>query len=132
MKFKKISTGELAEETMSAVGVFLFGPFYFLFTGLILYAFVWFFVIACIVLYTKSYYVIPMVLNLIVALKSESIIRNHYLNSGWIEVDNQGEPLDFESRLKICPFCSEQIKFSARKCKHCGSDLTDIDNVKRI
>ncbi|MCC5931050.1 MAG: hypothetical protein JJU28_17520 [Cyclobacteriaceae bacterium] len=25
--------------------------------------------------------------------------------------------------VKICPFCSEEIKVSAIKCKHCGSDL---------
>ncbi len=25
---------------------------------------------------------------------------------------------------KICPFCAEEVKFAAVKCKHCGSDLS--------
>lgn len=31
------------------------------------------------------------------------------------------KPQDPET--KRCPFCAEDIKFSAIKCKHCGSDL---------
>lgn len=28
------------------------------------------------------------------------------------------------SELKDCPFCAEQIRANAIKCKHCGSDLS--------
>ncbi|MFO0383793.1 MAG: DUF4339 domain-containing protein [Pirellula sp.] len=32
---------------------------------------------------------------------------------------------------KCCPFCAEEIQYSAIKCKHCGEFLTkDIDEVK--
>jgi hypothetical protein len=35
------------------------------------------------------------------------------------------------SGLKQCPFCAEDIKVEAIKCKHCGSDLgtTKFDKV---
>jgi len=26
--------------------------------------------------------------------------------------------------VKICPFCAEEVRAAALKCKHCGSDLT--------
>jgi hypothetical protein len=32
-----------------------------------------------------------------------------------------------EQKLKKCPFCAEEIKEDAIKCKHCGSDLTGKD-----
>lgn len=30
---------------------------------------------------------------------------------------------EYSKRYKTCPFCTERIKKSARKCKHCGSML---------
>ena len=31
---------------------------------------------------------------------------------------------------KICPFCAEEIKAAATKCKHCGSDLHELARSK--
>lgn len=30
---------------------------------------------------------------------------------------------DVKGQPKICPFCAEDVKFEAIKCKHCGSEL---------
>ena len=35
-----------------------------------------------------------------------------------------GTAVVVESDEKPCPFCAETIKRAAKKCKHCGSDLT--------
>lgn len=30
---------------------------------------------------------------------------------------------DARGQIKTCPFCAEDVKFKAIKCKHCGSEL---------
>jgi hypothetical protein len=36
---------------------------------------------------------------------------------GWI--------LNYTSATKRCPWCSKQIRYDARKCKHCGGRLSN-------
>ena len=33
--------------------------------------------------------------------------------------------MDSGTSLRRCPYCDEEIRFSARKCKHCGEFLDD-------
>jgi len=33
------------------------------------------------------------------------------------------QPAQAPDEYKVCPFCAEQVKAAAIKCKHCGSDL---------
>ncbi len=35
------------------------------------------------------------------------------------------------SNTKLCPYCSEQILITAKKCKHCGEWLEDNNEHKR-
>lgn len=66
-------------------------------------------------------------------LKIESLLR-----AGWTEVKIKGDSKPDEKKevdepgdekilslppIKQCPFCAEDVKFEAIKCKHCGSDL---------
>lgn len=37
-------------------------------------------------------------------------------------------PPTIEGPVKVCPDCAEDVKFAARKCKHCGYVFTDEDN----
>lgn len=39
-----------------------------------------------------------------------------------------GTAVVIESDEMKCPFCAETIKTAAKKCKHCGSDLTGTGN----
>lgn len=51
-------------------------------------------------------------------------------DSGAVQVTIQNEPrLDRQAAqadqaVRTCPYCAETILAAAKKCKHCGSDLT--------
>jgi len=36
------------------------------------------------------------------------------------------EPPPAHDEYKICPFCAEQVKAAAIKCKHCGSEIQPV------
>jgi len=44
------------------------------------------------------------------------------------EPEDEPEP---ESEFKLCPFCAEEIKTAAVKCKHCGSDVSEKPRKKK-
>ena len=46
-----------------------------------------------------------------------------------VEVEDEGDKkindVPQENLTKICPFCAEEVKIEALKCKHCGEQLDD-------
>ena len=45
--------------------------------------------------------------------------------TSWKALSAKGMAVYAESAYKKCPFCAEQIKREARKCKHCGETLQE-------
>lgn len=58
------------------------------------------------------------------ALLTVSLRRKSYLRRGWIPSGARETAGSVEGDTRQCPFCAEQIKVQALKCKHCGSDVS--------
>ena len=120
MLFKNRNTGAVKSLPMVPLGVFIIGPLYFLFTGLVIYGVIW--LIINIAMAYAIGFTGPLFANVVVAIFSTSIYRSYYTSKGWVE-QNEGFIEDEAPTTRACPLCGEQIIFSAVKCKHCGSTI---------
>jgi len=125
----------------------LFGIFYLAFKGLWSITFIW--LAAAFILIGGmggSGFIILFPIQLGLACAVPSSLANRYLQRGWREVRgdeptarhippvSDPDPVErFLSRqqapeqnhdTKPCPFCAEDIKAAAIRCKHCQADLT--------
>lgn len=123
MIFKKADSNEVKSVTMPAIGVFIIGPLYFLFIGLIVPGLV------LLVVNVAAAYLFgmigPVVGNIIAAFFAGNLVRSHYSSRGWIE-QTEGFVEDTAPTTRACPFCSEMILNAAVKCKHCGSAVEAV------
>lgn len=75
------------------------------------------------------------------AIGIQEILARSYLNKGWREVkDDSTEPsISHVATVptqttavidtKLCPYCAEEVKAAAIRCKHCQSDLPPSDGL---
>lgn len=64
---------------------------------------------------TLGWLLIPWVIALVWAFKNDGVVRN--------VIDQSGVE---EERFRRCPYCAEEVRAEAIKCKHCQSELMPI------
>lgn len=137
----------------SVIGVFFFGAIYLAIKGLWRHVFLWLIVVVGFAMMTggPGALIAAPAAGFVYAFVIRDILANDYLAKGWRELksvfelraekaqrmalDAQGAPWRaFDSpkspelpEVKKCPFCAEEVKYEAIKCKHCHSDLTTVD-----
>lgn len=136
----------------SSVAAFFFGLIYLAYKGLWAHVFIWLLVVVVPSAASGApIFVLTLPLaSIFYGLAIQQILAARYLRRGWIEVTTTStdggidlaaatasilaapDPMQPRPRpvqpsrsedTKICPFCAEEVKAAAVKCKHCQSDL---------
>lgn len=127
MKFKNPENNFIESRTLPALWALLFGGLYFVVCGAWGHVVVWV-IVAIMIGSLMGPMAVPfwIILNVVYAVMAPSVVKQQYLRRGWIEVDHaEGDnSTSTTPKLRKCPFCAEEIKVEAVKCKHCGSEVT--------
>lgn len=72
--------------------------------------------------------VFVLLMNLVYCFFAPAIVENYYLHRGWVKVGGVADTPhgSQNAATRTCPFCAEDIKIEALKCKHCGSMLEPL------
>jgi hypothetical protein len=123
-----------------SIGVFFLGMFYLMYKGLWGQVLIWsLLVIAPTVAFSPLIIFALPTASIAYAIGIQEILAKSYLNKGWREVkDSNSESIvdraataptqpTAASDTKLCPYCAEEVKAAAIRCKHCQSDLPPSD-----
>jgi hypothetical protein len=113
--------------------VVVFGAIYLAYRGLWAHFFIWIVLVGGVSIVTGGPGLILALPIAVIAygVSIKGILVSSYLRRGWEEVSDPaatigGNASVSSNGLRDCPFCAEQIKVQAIKCKHCGSDVEPI------
>ena len=124
-----------------SLAVALLGAIYLAFRGLWPHVFVWLLIVVLPSFAAPFFIFTVPILSICYALSIQGILANRYFARGWREVSEDATtsvtqrttpayispavraPYKPLPSARKCPFCAEEIKAEAVKCKHCHSDL---------
>jgi energy-coupling factor transporter transmembrane protein EcfT len=143
MRFRNPENGYIEEKTVPWLWTLLFGGLYFIASGLIAQLIIWLIgAIALFALMGPPATVFLIVIDVVCAALASKWVSDAYLRKGWIEIPDDetataSSPVTKETAFRQCPFCAEEVRIEAIKCKHCSSDIhatsTAIDdNLSKV
>ena len=137
-------------DSESSFGAFFLGFIYLIYKGLWPHVFIWLLVVVIPGLLSNGILLVLTVplTSIFYGMAIQQILAARYLNRGWREVtagttsDDTGlaastaailaspDPMlprkpaaTKAADVKLCPFCAEEIRAAAIRCKHCRADL---------
>ncbi|WP_455275113.1 hypothetical protein [Ralstonia thomasii] len=127
-RYRNPSNGYTEEVGYGACyGVFFLGPLYLAAKGLWGHVFIWLLLVALPGIASGGPLLLLMVplASIGYAAAIQGILEKKYLKAGWEEVGGPEIPASATIGRK-CPFCAEEIKVEAIRCKHCHADLSSV------